>query len=171
MRCTMLHYIHSLHFSLFRATRRPFNQANPDALWHPDIPKPTFGLVHVTGRGMPGWSMLAHTESLTCAPHGSAWPVHTHSFSALFLLPYLTVSQTTLIIFHKIRIFTTSSCFNFCNRVSSRNGEKPQNRSHILHFIKPYSFYPFMNSLFNRGLSIVVFFEHFALQALQIGFL
>ena len=166
----MLHYIHSLHFSLFRATLRPFSQANPDALWHPDIPKPTFGLVRVTGRGMPGWSMLAHTESLTCAPHGSALPVHTHSFSALILLPYLTVSQTKLIIFHKIRSFTTSSFFNFCNRESSRNEEKPQNRSHISHFIKLYSSYPFNNSLFNTALLIVPLFEVLALQALQIGF-
>ena len=120
----MLHSVHSLQISLFWATLRRVRQANPDALWHPDIPNPTFGLVHVTGRGMPGWSMLAHTESLTCAPHGSAWPVHTHSFSALFLLPYLTVSQTKLIIFHKIQIVTTSSCFNFVTgkaHVTERN--------------------------------------------------
>ena len=143
MRCTMLHYIHSLHFSLFRATLRLFSQAIPDALWHPDIPKPTFGLVHVTGRGMPGWSMLPHTESLTCAPHGSTMLVHIHSFSALFLLPYLTVSQTKLIIFHKILTFTTSSCFNFCNRESSRR-ETSKQEPYITFYkallLRPFSF-------------------------------
>ena len=78
MRCTMLHYIHSLQFSLFGATLRPVRQANQDALWHKRYAQPN---IWFGGRDRSGDAWLG---SLTCAPHRSDLPLHTHSPLSIF---------------------------------------------------------------------------------------